>query len=201
MVTTLDVLNHMLNVIGEDPVSDPESTHPSVISARVQVDRVQREFQARGWWFNTEFNLKLNPNELGHILIPTDTLYIDSVDRNSRLVRRGVKLYDPVNHTFVINQPVVVNAVLMLPIEDLPENAGAYLLHQAAYDFYVNDDGDETKAARLQLNRDNAWGKLQQEDLKVQRLSAQDRPAVAELAYRMQQANRGSDPTWPGGRR
>ena len=104
MTTTLDVLNHMLNVIGGSPVSSPTSDHPSVLSAMVQLNRVRREMQTRGWWFNTEYNLKLTPNELGQLILPTNTLFIDPVDPFSHLVRRGGKLYDPVSHTFLIGQ-------------------------------------------------------------------------------------------------
>jgi len=201
MTTTLDVLNHMLNVIGESPVSTVSSDHPSVLSALVELNRVKREMQTRGWWFNTEYNLKLTPNELGQIIIPSDTLYIDPVDGQSPLVRRGGKLYDPVNHTFVLNAPVYVNAVLLLPVEDLPESAAMYVLHKSAYDYYVNDDGDETKSNRLEKQVDRAWARLQSEELKVANINAKNRPATAQLRYRMRQNTAGYDPRYPGGGR
>lgn len=200
MTTTLDVLNHMLNVIGESPVSTVSSDHPSVLAAMVELNRVKREMQTRGWWFNTEYNLKLIPNEAGQVLIPTDTLYIDPVDPFSHLVRRGGKLYDPVNHTFILDQSVPVNAVLLLPVEDLPESAAMYVMHKAAYDFYVNDDGDETKSNRLERQVDRAWAVLQQEELKVSNVNAKNRPQVAQLRYRMRQHGVNYDPRWPGGR-
>jgi hypothetical protein len=200
MTTTLDVLNHMLNVIGESPVSTVSSDHPSVLAAMVELNRVKREMQTRGWWFNTEYNLKLIPNELGQILIPTDTLYIDPVDAYSHLVRRGGKLYDPVKHTFIIDTSVIVNAVLLLPVEDLPESAAMYVMHKSAYDFYVNDDGDETKSNRLEKQVDRAWAVLQSEELRVSNLNAKNRPQVAQLRYRMRQSGVNYDPRWPGGR-
>lgn len=200
MTTTLDVLNHMLNVIGESPVSNPNSDHPSVLSAQVELKRVLKELQTRGWWFNTEYNLKIGPNELGQLIIPSDTLFIDPVDPFSHLVRRGGKLYDPVNHTFIIDQDIYVNAVLLLPTEDLPESAAMYLMHKAAYDFYVNDDGDETKSNRLEKQVDKAWAMLQSEELRVSNINAKYRPAAALLRYRMQQQGASYNPRWPGGR-
>ena len=200
MTTTLEVLNHMLNVTGESPVSTATSDHPSVVSARVELDRVTKELQVRGWWFNTEYNLKLSPNDAGQIIIPTDTLYIDPVNTQSRLVRRGGKLYDPVNHTFIIDDDVYVNAVLLLPVEDLPEAAAMYVKHKAACDFYVNDDGDETKATRLDREVLRSWAVLQNEELKALNLNANNRPAAAHLRYRMQQRGTSYNPTWPGGR-
>lgn len=200
MTTTLDVLNHQLNVIGESPVSDVSSDHPSVLAAMVELNRVKREMQTRGWWFNTEYDLKLTPNELGQILIPTDTLYVDPVDPQSSLVRRGGKLYDPRKHTFIISEPVYVNAVLLLPVEDLPESAAMFVMHKAAYDFYVNDDGDETKSNRLEKQVDRAWAVLQSEELRVSNVNASNRPAAARLRYRMRQQGAGYNPRYPGGR-
>lgn len=200
MTTKLEVLNHVLNVVGESPVSDPESDHPTVMSAMTQINRVLKEMQTRGWWFNTEFGLNLIPNEQGHVIIPSDTLYVDPVDAKSRLVRRGGKLYDPVNHTFKLDRPVPVNAVLLLPIEDLPESAAMYVMHKSAYDFYVNDDGDETKANRLEAQVDRSWALLQSEEMQVMNVNALMRPSVQFLRYRMKQQGTQYNPRYPGGR-
>jgi hypothetical protein len=200
MTTTLDVLNHQLNVIGESPVSTVSSDHPSVLAAMVELNRVKREMQTKGWWFNTEYDLKLTPNELGQILVPSDTLYIFPHNPYAHLVKRGGKLYDPVKHTFVIDTPIYVDVVLLLPVEDLPESAAMYVMHKSAYDFYVNDDGDETKSNRLEKQVDRAWAILQSEELKMSRTNAKRRPQTAQLRYRMRQQGGDYDPRWPGGR-
>lgn len=199
MTTRLDVLNHMLSVVGEAPVSSASSNHPTALSAVVTLDRVNLELQSRGWWFNTDINLTLSPNELGQIILPTDTLYVDSIDTRSKLVQRGNKLYDTLNHTFAIDQDVIVDTVVKLPIADLPESAAAYVKHKAAYDFYVNDDGDETKAARLEKEVDKAWAKLQQDELKASDVNARNRPITALLRLRMQQGSTRDRPDLPGG--
>ena len=200
LTTTLEVLNHMLNVIGETPVTSAQSNHPSDLSAMVQLNRVNKEFQSRGWWFNTEYGLKLIPNESGEIIIPSGTLYVDPVDSQSKLTRRGGKLYDPVQHTFLINRPVFVTVILKLDVEDLPETAALYLMHKAAYDFYVNDDGDETKSNRLEKQVDKAWANLQSEELRVSNVNAMDRPTTAHLRLRTRQYGLQYNPKWPGGR-
>jgi len=200
MTTTLEVLNHMLNVIGESPVTTPSSSHPSVLSAMVELNRVKKEFQARGWWFNTEYDLRLSPNESGQIVIPAGTLYIDPLDPYSKLTRRGGKLYDPVNHTFNIGQEIHVNLLVLLDVEDLPETAAMYLMHKAAYDFYVNDDGDETKSNRLEKQVDKAWANLQSEELKVSNVNAKNRPASARLRMGIRQQGTQYNPRWPGGK-
>lgn len=200
MTTRLDVLNHLLGVIGETPVSSDQSNHPSVLSAMVQINRVSKELQSRGWWFNTEYDLVLQPNEAGHIIIPAGTLFVAPIAPFSRLTRRGGKLYDPERHTFVIGQAVTVNVVVQLDIEDLPETAALYVQHKAAYDFYVNDDGDETKSNRLEKQANTAWGFLRADELKALRTNANYRPASAFLRYRMKQQGASYNPNYLGGR-
>lgn len=200
MTTTLECLNHVLSVIGEDPVTSSDSTHPSVISTLTQVNRVNKELQSLGWWFNTEWNLKLIPNELGQIIIPSTTLYIELTNPRQKYVRRGGKLYDPINHTFIIDADVYVNLVLLLDIGDLPETAASYVMHKTAYDFYVSDDGDEAKSTRLEKETIRAWARLQSESLQVEAVNAQNRPLVANLLKRVRQRGNGYDPRYLGGK-
>lgn len=199
MTTKLEILNHMLNVVSEAPVSSADSSHPTAISALVVLNRVNKEVQSRGWWFNTEYGLNLLPDSNGHIVVPSDTLSIDPVDTSSRLVKRSGKLYDPINHTLVIDQAVPVNVVLQLPIEDLPESAALFIQHRAAYDFYVNDDGDETKSNRLEKTKDDAWAALQQEQLQSADVNSNNRPTSALLKSGIRQWGSRYNPNLPGG--
>lgn len=200
MTTKLEMLNHMLNVIGEAPVSSVTSQHPTAISALVVLNGTSKEVQARGWWFNTEYGLTLLPNNVtGQIIIPSGTLYIDPTDVWSHLVRRGGKLYDPVNHTYNIGESVIVNAVLQIDEADLPETCALYIKHRAAYEFYVNDDGDETKSNRLMELRDKAWAELQQENLKAADVNSNNRPITALLRSRIRQYGYRGNPNLPGG--
>lgn len=190
----------MLNVIGESPVSDVESAHPSVLAAMTQLNRVSKELQTRGWWFNTETDLTLSPNELGQVLVPAGTLFIDPVDTSSYYVRRGNKLYDPRNHTFVLNTSVRVNVILQLDIEDLPESAAMFIMHKAAFDFYVNDDGDTEKSSRLEQRSDRAWQQLQSDELRALNTNARRRPQAAYLSNRTKQFTGNYNPKYPGGK-
>lgn len=201
MTTRLEILNHVLNVVGETPVSSPSSQHPTALSASVEIDRVNKELQKEGWWFNTEIDLVLSPNEANNIIVPAGTLFLAPVDPNSHLVRRGTRLYDPVNHTYTIPYPVKVDLILQLPIEDLPESAAAFLQHQVALDFYVNDDGDEAKTIKLEQRVARAWAALQSAQLKASKVNALQRPSVAVLRSRISRQGVTYSPNWPGGRR
>lgn len=200
MTASLDVLNHVLSVVGETPVSNPDSQHPTAQTATNTINRVNKRMQLRGWWFNRDINLILAPNLSGEIIIPATTLKVDPVDTRSRLVKRGTRLYDPINHTFVINDSVAVNIVTQLDVDDLPDAAVQYLSDKSAYDFYVNDDGDELKAKLLLIEVQASWAALTAQQLQMSNVNAKNRPSTAWLLNGIQRARSGSgNPNLIGG--
>lgn len=200
MTASLDVLNHVLSVVGETPVSNPDSQHPTAQTATNTINRVNKRMQLRGWWFNRDINLILTPNLAGEIIIPVTTLKVDPVDTRSRLVKRGTRLYDPINHTFVIDTTVAVNIVTNLAIDDLPDAAVQYLSDKSAYDFYVNDDGDELKAKLLLMEVQSSWAALTAQQLQMSNVNAKNRPSTAWLLSGIQRARSGSgNPNLIGG--
>lgn len=199
MTTQLEVLNHVIGVIGETPVSNVNSTHPTAQSALLTITRVSKQFQLRGWWFNKEECLVLSPNSSGEVIVPSTTLKIDPVDTRSKLVKRGTRLYDPRNHTYNIGVAVTVDLVLLLPTDELPESAAAYLMHKAAYDFYVADDGDEMKAKLLLLEEQKSYAALKAEQLQMSDVNAKNRPVTALLRAGIHQHGGSYNPTYPGG--
>ena len=192
MTASLDVLNHVLSVVGESPVSNPDSQHPTAQTATITITRVNKRMQLRGWWFNRDLNLLLSPNLDGEIIVPSTTIKVDPVDSRSRLVRRGNRLYDPINHTFNIGTAIPVNMVTLLGIDDLPEAAVQYLADKAAYDFYVNDDGDELKAKLLLMEVQTAWAALVAQQLQMSNVNAKNRPSTARLLNGIKQYGNGS---------
>lgn len=201
MTTKLEVINHVLNTVGEDPVSSPTSNHPSAAAARVTIDRLSKELQIRGWWFNKEYALTLLPNGDGHIILPSNTLKAIITDPQATFVWRGSKLYDPVNHTFNIGESVTIDIVVQLELEDMPESAATFLKHKAAYDFYVNDDGDREKSNELEKRVGDAWAVFHAEHLRMLKLGIGTNPSVSEMRIgTMQYGGSGRNPTYPGGR-
>ncbi len=205
MTKTLDIINACLQAIGEDPVTDSTSSHPSAITARAHIARESRRIQARGWWFNHETKIKLLPNENGEIVIPSNTLKVDPSNPNIPYVQRGSRLYDPVQHTFNINAPVVCNLVLELDIEDLPETAFAYILAYSVRKFYVGDNGDPQKARDLKMDENEAWVYMKQEDLAASDVNSDTREVHQLLYARLQEPGsvngrmHSYNPTVPGG--
>ena len=204
----LELVNHLLQTVGERRVSTLETGHPSVIQAVQALDGYDFDFQGVGWFFNKNRNTRLAPNNIGEILLPQECMSVVMSDTyqfrsgasdKQRYVRRGGRIYDSQNNTFNISQALVMDMVVRLPIEDLPPQAATYLKHMAAEAYYVDDDGDMVKANKLQERTQNAWHILKAEQLKVEGTNALDSPAALHLLYRMQGRAGSTNPTYPGG--
>lgn len=184
MTTKLEIINAMIGVNGEAPVSSPDSTDPSAIQASNKLAIISRQVQSRGWWFNREPNVTLAHNALsGEVIVPSNTLSVDPVNPASALVKRGNRLYDRKNSTFAIGASVEVNIVLQLDIEDLPETAAAYIMDKAVKDFYTDDDGDETKISRLEKRETESFMYLQRENLANQNITSLNSVMGQKLMY------------------
>lgn len=164
MTTRLDIINAMLASNGEAPVSSHDSIDPSAIQASNALNRVDRKVQARGWYFNRE-TIELSPNLIGEVVLPQNTLSADPVDTSSQYIKRGSSLYDRYNNTRNIGETVKCILVLQLDIEDLPELAASYIEAKAVKEYYEDDDGDESKARRLDNRESEAYAFLQRENL------------------------------------
>jgi len=144
--TELEAVNLMLSVIGESPVNSVTSS--GVADAALAYNLLQqasREAQIVGWNWNTEDEYTLSPNEAGEIVLPANTLKVDTVtdDIDLDLVQRGFKLYDRKNHTYIIDRAVKVEIVLLLEFEELPEAARHYITIRASRRFQQAVVGSE----------------------------------------------------------
>jgi hypothetical protein len=211
MLDELDIVRAMMAVNGEGTASSPtlETTHPSVQAALSALRRLNTEFQSRGFWFNRERDIKLLPDIDGKITIPAETLSfsVTAYDlmrktpySQQQYVNRGVKVYDNLNHTYVIGVPIWADLILELTVEELPATAAAYLKNLAVQQFYEDDDGDLNKARKLEERTAKAWHRVYAEELKVTAANALSSPQAQTLRYRIGQSGSPSNPNYPGGR-
>lgn len=209
MEDTLSIVNHMLTAIGERKVVSLETGHPSVAQARDALTGWNKDFQTRGWWFNTNNAVTLVTDNRGEVLLPDSILSFKVADAwlqyaspedKKRYVQRGKRVYDTVKNTFTIQQSIKADIVVLLPVEELPHPAAAYLKHMAAEQFVTDDDGDQIKVNKLNERTVAAWHRLMAEELKNQSTNALDSPAASLLRYRIRQTSGPSNPMLPGGR-
>lgn len=209
MTDRLEIINHMLNTVGEAGVVTIESLHPSVTVAKRILSTTDKTFQLRGWWFNKEYGITLEKNIANEVDIPANAIEF-TIDQNRlqylssggklQYVQRGTKVYDALNHTFNISRSIPADLVLQLDIEDLPGAASNYLLHKAAEAMYLDDDGDEQKLNRLNQRVAEAWNQLKAAELKALNTSSLDAPMARALQFGIGQYGSPSNPNFPGGR-
>ena len=144
MLTKLDIINAMLASTGTAPLTSNDTQHPFFIKASNKLAIINTEIQSKGWWFNRAIRT-LNPDVSGHIVLPSNTLSADPVDRSKQYVIRGNKLYDLPNATNFIGAPVKVWFVDLVEIADLPPSAAEYLKAAAVASFYLDEDGNALK--------------------------------------------------------
>lgn len=191
MTTRLEIINAMLGVNGESPVSDADSTDPAAIQASNVLSRVDRKVQSRGWWFNKE-DMTLSPNLTGEVILPQNTLSADPTDTKSQYVKRGTRLYDRENNTYNINKDVKCTVVLQLDIDDLPETAAQYISDKAVKEHYRNDDGDIPKVKELKEDEAESYAYLQREHLANEDVNIRR----SQLGLRLLQNTHGASTTY-----
>jgi len=139
-ITLLEAVNVLLETIGVAPVASllTGETNADVETALRSIHTTSMAVQSQGWDFNTEEGITLDPNPTtGEVALPANCLKVDpsGLDVGEWIIARGRKLYDKFNHTLAIGRPVVVDMVVGLDFEDLPQSARTYIAVRAARAF------------------------------------------------------------------
>lgn len=137
MTTKLDAINTMLSCIGYPPINTLEGTQSAfVVTAKTLLDNETKRVQLQEWNFNTEDDYPLTPDTDGYITLASNVTRVKVPQEYlSRYIVRNNKIYDKLNHTFIIDQPLRVHILFSLTFEELPEVARDYVKMCAAYKF------------------------------------------------------------------
>lgn len=132
MYTKLKAVNLMLSTVGESPVEALDAGFEEAELAKRILEEVIEEVQAHDWHFNRETDLELLPDSNGFVFLPANTLRVDDVKAESKIIQRGSRLYDKKTHTYVISKSVKVDIQVKLAFEELPYPAQHYIAIRAA---------------------------------------------------------------------
>ena len=164
----LGAINTMLTSIGELPVKnegDLAGLNDASIAAEI-LDNVSRAVQSRGWIFNTDLDVKMNPNAELKIPVPTDVIRVDTTtrirERDEDIVERGNFLYDRKRNTpfFDVGSTVKVDQIRLLKFTDLPEPARRYITIRASRIFHDRVVGSGDLHRFYQEDEMQAWQTL-----------------------------------------
>lgn len=165
--TELEAVNEMLNAIGEGQVSSLDTGNADVQQCVRLLRSHSRKVQARGWWFNRDEDFVLTPDGSGFLVLPANTLRVDpsSEDRwEQPWVQRGLKLYNPTDHTYVFTKTVKVDLITGLDWTDLPQTARDYIAACAGLEFVDTDMATETRHSFTTERKNAAWLELLKEE-------------------------------------
>ena len=148
-LTTLDVVNDMLGLLGERRVNAIDEPHPMIPNAVAKLETATAWVQADMWWFNVEYPTLTPQAGTGELLVPNDTAACDSLTQYPRLAVRGNRLYNLDDVTDVFTDPIRVRLHRIVPFDDCPLLVRAYIAARAKLDFQKDYDGDSMKAQIL----------------------------------------------------
>jgi hypothetical protein len=132
-MTKLDAVNICLSSMGEPVVNSLDGAAVDAQMASDLVDETSRSVQSMGWYWNYEIHT-LSPNVNGEIVLPQNTMRVDTIesDRATKVVQRGLKLFNTVDSTYQFSDPLKVEMYVQLPFDDLPTAAKQFITIRAA---------------------------------------------------------------------
>lgn len=140
--TELEAVNAILASVGEAPVDAIDGEFVDASSAKSLLTQESRRVQTKGWTFNTELEMTLQPDEDGIIWLPDNTLRFVYADNT--IVQRGSKLYDRTNHTNVFTEDLTdVELIVGLAFDELPEALRLFLTLRAGRRFQDRLQSDQ----------------------------------------------------------
>ena len=143
-LTPLDAINEILAAIGEAPVDTIEDSGSiDVDNAYRILKSVNRQVQIDGYTFNTVSNYQMNPDRFTKEIAWDSTLLRVSSSEGNFLRNRGGLVYDVTNNTDKFDGSFEVEAIVLVPFEELPEAFREYITIKSARLFATRYIGDE----------------------------------------------------------
>lgn len=186
MYTQLDVVNEMLALLGELPVNDLLTQHPSVPAALARLRTSGVLLQSDMFWFNTE-DVTLTPQSGNkRIVVPGDAASIDSYTRAPEVAVRGGYLYNLTAGTFEFDEPIKARLLRVLPFEQLPFSVRRWVAAHAKLAFQNTLDADANKTRELEREYETARVAVNAEHIRNKRVNMLNRPGVRYVLNQMQ---------------
>ena len=137
--TELEAVNTILSAIGELPTTGTvltNGTSADVVMAKQILDEVNREVQAEGWHFNTDYKVTFTPDGSTKHIVLTDgnivRVTVSDRDLTIRYVSAQRRLYDKEDNTYVFSADIEAEVVYLFEFFGIPEAAKRYITIRAA---------------------------------------------------------------------
>jgi len=153
--TELDAVNQILSSVGQAPVTTLDQQNPEVSIVLNTLREASKQCQSEGFAFNVERNLVLEPDSTSkEIIYPINALQVD-INKGYHhdkydVVKRGIKLYDRLNHTFKFEENLHVDILYLFDFSDIPAPIQYYITAKAARMCATKMVGDQELYVLLQ---------------------------------------------------
>ncbi len=179
--TLLETINYVISQTGAAPVTDINDPLPDVASAKLRIEEARVETLKRGMWFNTSRGQEYTIDLSNQIPIGADVLKVLKSSPLFLIPRDGY-LYSPQLRTnefvFLGSDPVTVDLVLDMDYDDMPYSAQDVIRYSAARQHVLHELEDDTKAAQISLDLNNAVMDLRKEETEINRYAIDANPTA-----------------------
>ena len=193
--TELEAVNVILSTIGEAPLNSLSGSLPvDGTMAKNVLSEISREVQSSGWHFNTHYKSTLTRDTNNNIPVATNVVRVE-LDPNLEskvdydLVQRDGKLFNIAKNTDVFDKDFKdVTQVLLLPFNEIPEQAKRYITIRSARVFHDRTLGANTLHKFSQEDEKQALSILRNAEMRTGDYTIFDTP---EQIYTIARNNRG----------
>ena len=188
-MSELETLNMLLRLIGSSAVNVLETDHPDAANARATMLRISRRAQRKGWWFNIDYNVELQPNSNNEIEV--NKSYSSVVIANTDIVTRGDRLYNRQTQDGRFEAPVIATRIVkILEWDDMPEVMTEYCAYLAASEFVRDELEDPQKEASLAQSATGSFMDLKKQELEEGQYNIFNKPRVRRVLQGIQPIGR-----------
>ena len=193
--TELEAVNTILSTIGEAPLNSLSGSLPvDGTVAKNVLSEVSREVQSAGWHFNTHYKATLTRDTNNKIPVGTNVVRVE-LDPNLvskadyDLVQRDGFLFNMAKNTDIFDRNFEdVTQVLLLPFNEIPEQAKRYITIRSARVFHDRTLGANTLHKFSQEDEKQALSILRNAEARTGDFTIFDTP---EQIYTIARNNRG----------
>jgi len=160
----LEALNLLLRAIGSSPVNSLDTDHPDSVNARTTLNRIRKQAQLTGWWFNIDYQVVFHPQPDGFILVADVISKI--VLENKYLVNRGGRLYNKLDQSYTFkDSQMAIRVQYITPWDEMPVSLQLYVAYFSAAQFVRDELEDGAKVAAFREEAVNARLDMKKDDL------------------------------------
>ncbi len=174
-LTELEALNHILSAVGSGPLAGLDDYRPDGQAAAQHLKEASVWMQAKGWWFNTVYEVRMIPQGVkGHVILPANAMkLVNTYDETTKtqllITNRYGRAYDMRAKTDRFTNAIISDVLQRLEWELLPAVAQDAALYRAAQMMIIHDLEDYHKASQYDEKTMLALRDMRVEDMEVKR--------------------------------